>query len=115
MYAKELKAGDKIKVGPNWYIIELVDNDGYPGRTFVEFTNGLTLNLKHDNVIKDNAVVVLGPKEVSMELQGKLQARLTDAQKRFGGTVWSGGDPLDALEEELLDAFVYLYVARRLR
>lgn len=112
MYAEELKAGDNLQVGPDKHEIFMVDLECQPGRVYIEFTNGLTLSLKCGNEIINGSVIVLNPKKLPTEFAEAMRQRLEAAEKRFGSHVWRGSDPLAALEEELLDALVYLYVAR---
>lgn len=54
-------------------------------------------------------------KKIAKEVADKIVARLKLGKETYGSSTFTHVDPLQDLEEELLDALVYLWVARRMK
>jgi hypothetical protein len=111
MKVKDLKKGDLIAQG---YVVS-VKPAPQPDRVIVEVDNAQN-NVRFLSLFKDSEVdggnLYIDASEILKEVVVKLQTRLEYGAKTYG-EFWNGNDAAANLEEELLDALVYLWVLKR--
>lgn len=112
MKVQDLKVGSAIDQGE----VISIKNAVEPDRVIIEVKVKDTEEVRYLRLLKDvevKSAILVDKEAIVKQFTEKLIARLEFAEKQYG-KFWTGSDPLAELEEELLDAFVYLWLGKRL-
>lgn len=113
MKASELKVGDRISTGS---VQELLSSP-QPDRVIIKIWDDETQQVRFLNLFRDSEVnadkIYIDRGAILNEFMERLRDRL-EYGARTHGEFWQGNDPSRDIEEELLDALVYLWIQRRL-